>query len=77
MARLIDQDKLVTIGMGGIFPERDNADMVGISRVLDIACGPGSWVHDVAHTYPNIDVTGVDVSENMIQYARAMPKCVN
>ncbi len=28
-------------------------------------------MHDVAHTYPEIEVTGIDISHNMIAYARA------
>ena len=71
MARLLDQDKFVTEAMGGIFPERDNADMEGIERILDIACGPGGWVHDVAYEYPTIEVTGIDISQRMIAYAQA------
>ena len=38
MARLIDQDSLITRGMGGLLPERSN-DFTGIHRVLDGA-GP-------------------------------------
>ena len=34
MARLIDQDRLITRGMDGLLPERSN-DFTGIHRVLD------------------------------------------
>src|SRR5579859_6069735 len=68
MARLLDQDKMLTQAMGGIFPER--ADLSEIFDVLDIACGPGGWVHEVAHTYPEMEVVGVDISQRMITYAR-------
>lgn len=71
MARLLDQDKVITEGMGGIFPEREDEDLTGISRILDVACGPGGWVHEVAHTYPHIEVVGIDISKNTINYARA------
>lgn len=71
MARLLEQDRLITDGMGGIFPERDKEDMQGITKILDIACGPGGWVLDVARTYPGIEVTGIDISQSMIEYARA------
>ncbi|MBA2391121.1 MAG: class I SAM-dependent methyltransferase [Ktedonobacteraceae bacterium] len=69
MARLIDQDRLVTRTMGGLFSERE--DLSTIFDVLDIGCGPGGWVLDVAHTYPEMEVTGIDISESMIQYAQA------
>ncbi|HLX39389.1 MAG TPA: class I SAM-dependent methyltransferase [Ktedonobacteraceae bacterium] len=69
MARLLDQGRLVTETMGGFFPE--DFDLSNIHDVLDIACGPGEWVHGVAHTYPHINVTGIDISNRMIDYANA------
>lgn len=69
MARLMRQDQLVTAGMGGIFPE--NIDLSGIQRVIDLACGPGGWPLEVAYTYSDMDVIGVDISERMIKYASA------
>lgn len=69
MARLIDQERLVTQAMGG--PLAEIKDLSGISTILDIACGPGGWVLDAAHRYPEIDVTGIDISNQMIRYAQA------
>jgi ubiquinone/menaquinone biosynthesis C-methylase UbiE len=70
MARLLDQDKLLTYQvLGSLFPAR--IDTSGIFDVLDIACGPGGWVHEVARTYPKMDVVGIDISRRMIAYARA------
>lgn len=68
MARLMDQDRLITAGMGGIFPEQ--IDLSRVQRVLDLGCGPGGWALDVAGTYPDMEVIGVDISERMIVYAR-------
>lgn len=73
MARIIDQDRLVTHHMGGLFPERQNT-LVGIRDMLDIACGPGGWIHDVAFSYPSINVTGIDISRTMVEYATAYAK---
>jgi len=70
MARLIDQDRLVTKGMGGLFPERSE-DFSGIHQVLDAACGPGGWAMEIAFKHPDIDVVGFDVSQAMIDYANA------
>jgi tRNA G46 methylase TrmB len=70
MARLMDQGSFMTRGMGGLFPERAG-DLSTIHDILDIGCGPGGWVHDVAYTYPDINVTGIEISKRMIQYARA------
>jgi SAM-dependent methyltransferase len=69
MARLINQDQLVTKGMGGLLAEQ--ADLAGIQRVLDLACGPGGWALNVATAYPQMQVVGVDISSAMIEYAQA------
>src|SRR5207237_9554655 len=52
----------------GLLSERD--DIAGIHDILDIACGPGAWVLEVAYSYPHIHVVGGDISRTMINYAR-------
>ncbi len=42
-----------------------------MQRVLDVGCGPGGWVLDVAFAYPKTHVVGIDVSPIMIEYAHA------
>lgn len=69
MSRLLDQDKLLTDSMSGLFSELPT--LAGIHDVLDIACGPGGWVHDVAYAHPSMQVTGFDISKSMIEYAQA------
>src|SRR5437879_13341884 len=71
LTRLTYQDRLVTNAMGGLFPER--ADLTGIHTVLDIAGGTGGWTLEVAHTYYdyNVEVTGIDISQDPIEYDRA------
>src|SRR5947207_7899921 len=46
MARLIDQDHIITKGMGGLFAAIP--DLSRISRALDLGCGPGEWALEVA-----------------------------
>lgn len=72
MARLIQQDLLITRHMGGPLPERP--DFTNISRVLDIGCGPGGWVHEVAAAHPSLEAVGIDISTIMIQYAQAQAR---
>jgi|SRR5450755_60143 len=72
MAWLLNQNLVLTKGMGGLFPEE--FDLSQASSMLDIACGPGGWVLEVAREYPHIEVTGFDVSKQMIDYARAHAK---
>ncbi len=68
MARLLDQDRLMTRSMGGLFSER--SDLAGIHRLLDIACGPGGWALEVAYSDPALEIVGIDVSQQMIEHAR-------
>ncbi len=70
MARLIDQDYLVTQCMGGPLPERAN-DFAGLHRILDIGCGTGGWLLDIAFEHPDVEVVGIDISRAMTNYAQA------
>lgn len=72
MARLMNQDRIVTKGMGGLFSER--TDLSTIKHILDIGCGPGGWALDVALTYPHIEVVGIDISQRMVNYANAQAR---
>ncbi|HEU5228423.1 MAG TPA: methyltransferase domain-containing protein [Ktedonobacteraceae bacterium] len=71
-ARLLDQDRLVTDAMQSLFPPQ--VDLSKIHDVLDVACGPGGWVRDIAFNYPEMEVVGVDINRTMIEYARDMTK---
>jgi len=71
MARLLDQDDVLTRAMGGFFPELTDEILAGVYTLLDIGCGPGGWDLGVARAYPDIDLTGIDISQRMIQYAQA------
>jgi SAM-dependent methyltransferase len=71
-ARLIEQSKLFTRAMGGLFP--DELDLSGTRRVLDLGCGPGQWADDVAFEYPEWQVVGVDINATMIGYAHAIAR---
>src|SRR5258708_22857632 len=70
MAWLLNADKIITKGMGGTLPEQ--ADLSGIKRVLDIACGPGGWTLEAAREHLEIEVTAIDISESMIRFAKAL-----
>ena len=70
MGRLLKQSLFLIRQYGGILVERP--DFKDIERVLDIACGPGQWASDVARQYPKtIHVTGLDLSQRMINFASA------
>lgn len=73
-ARLLDQDTLLTEAMGGPLSEQGEDALHGVRDVLDIGCGPGGWVQRVARDYPQMQVTGIDLSPTMITYAQAMAR---
>jgi len=68
MARLINQDRILTRCMGGLFPPQ--LDLTDIHDILDIACGPGGWAMDVAKAHPDKRVTAIDISQIMTEFAR-------
>jgi len=68
LERVLLQDRMLTSAMGGVLPEQDN--LSALRRVLDIGCGSGGWAIDVARTYPEMSLIGIDISQRMIDYAR-------
>ncbi len=70
MARLLLQARLISQNMGSLLPE--GIDLEKVHDILDIACGPGGWALDVAYAHPQIQVTGVDLSQRMIAYASSL-----
>ena len=69
MARLQLQDELMTRVMGGLLPEQPDPGI--FQRVLDVGCGTGGWLIELAKTYPHMSrLIGVDVSSKMLAYAR-------
>lgn len=70
MARLMMLAAQLSEDMGSLFPPQ--LDLSSTHRVLDIACGPGQWVRDVARAYPRMQVTGGDISHLMIAYASTL-----
>jgi SAM-dependent methyltransferase len=69
MARLMNLDRFTTKAMGG--PLAGIADSSRLQTILDLACGPGGWVLDVAFACPDAEIAGVDISKIMIEYANA------
>jgi ubiquinone/menaquinone biosynthesis C-methylase UbiE len=69
MIRLMIQDRTITEGVGG--PLSEQPDPASLHRVLDIGCGPGGWLLETAFRYPHMELTGIDISWRMIEYARA------
>jgi ubiquinone/menaquinone biosynthesis C-methylase UbiE len=60
--RLINQDRLLTRALKETLPE-------GVHDVLDVACGTGGWVIEMAKQYPAVRFTGIDISSKMVEQA--------
>jgi ubiquinone/menaquinone biosynthesis C-methylase UbiE len=67
--RIRVQDRLHTTGMGGVLSEQP--DLTAFQRVLDVGCGTGGWLIELAKTTPTCTrLVGVDASLTFIEYAR-------
>src|SRR5437879_981269 len=68
--RLQIQGQLLTTSMGGVLPEQP--DPTAFLRVLDVGCGTGDWLIELAKTMPTCtSLVGVDASLKFVEYARA------
>jgi SAM-dependent methyltransferase len=68
MARLIKQAKWLTNSLG-LVPSA--LDLRSTRDILDLACGPGEWAIAMAKHLPQAHITGIDLSQIMIDYAQA------
>jgi ubiquinone/menaquinone biosynthesis C-methylase UbiE len=67
------QDTMHTRLMGGVLPEQK--DPARFRRVVDVGCGTGGWLIELAKAYPQIELlAGVDISIHMVKYARQQAK---
>ncbi len=70
LQRLHLQDHLINMSMGGLLVEQP--DPSRFQSVLDVGCGTGGWLIELAKTYPHMSrLIGVDVSGKMLDFARA------
>ncbi len=59
---------MLTTGMGGVLPEQPDPTI--FHDVLDMGCGTGGWITEVAKAYPGVACIGIDISKRMIEYAK-------
>ncbi len=69
IARLLSLHQSLSAWTGGALPP--TLDTSRVRRVLDIGCGVGAWVHEVARDNPQMQVVGVDTNPYFIAHARA------
>jgi ubiquinone/menaquinone biosynthesis C-methylase UbiE len=76
MTRLTLQDQMLTASMGGVLPEQPDPSQ--FQRILDSGCGTGGWLIEVAKQYPTVShLVGIDISDRMIEYARAQAEAAH
>lgn len=75
LQRLTIQDALLTTIMGGPLAEQE--DVAHMRRVLDIGSGSGSWALATARTYPEMSLAGIDISQQMVDYAQKQASTLN
>lgn len=68
MDRLIKQAHLISEYVG-LVPEE--VTLTAGQTALDIGCGPGEWVLEMARNNPDCQIMGVDISKRMTTYALA------
>jgi ubiquinone/menaquinone biosynthesis C-methylase UbiE len=71
MARLMFQERLFNENMGGTLIEQDPEFVKNLKDVVDLACGPGGWILNLAYELPDTNIVGIDLSQSMTDYARA------
>lgn len=68
MDRLTKQAQMVT-RYAGLYPPQ--MQMKEEQIILDIGCGPGEWVLEMARTNPSSRIVGIDISKRMVAYANS------
>ena len=69
LVRLAEQARQIQEGILDIFPPAVDPSLV--RRVLDIGSGSGDWAIEAAQAYPDCEVVGIDISEQMVKYGQA------
>jgi len=68
VGRLFNLDLPALKKTGRVFPEQ--SDPSTIHRVLDVACGAGEWAVAATQASPQLQITGIDDSSELIASAR-------
>jgi ubiquinone/menaquinone biosynthesis C-methylase UbiE len=68
LVRLLNQDRFFTRSLK-LTPEIP--EFSRFRTVLDLGCGPGGWALELAKTYPSLQITAIDTSSRVVEFARA------
>src|SRR5712692_11658623 len=68
IVRQMKQHMMLARCLGGPLPT--SIDLSEVKHVLDLGCGAGDWVLEMAHRHRDIEFTGIDQKRSLIEYAR-------
>ncbi len=68
IVRQMKLHRMLTHVLGGPLP--GSIDLSKVRRVLDLGCGAGDWVLEMAYHHPDLHVIGIDHSRAVVEYAR-------
>ena len=63
--------------LAGIKIVLDQLDHFSFNSLVDIGCGDGRFLREVARRYPNVRLLGLDYSERAIRFAQVMNPKIN
>src|SRR6266568_658387 len=69
LASLAILDRVLIDRMDGVFAETGD-NFAGMSHVLDVGSGSGTWAVRVARDNPALEVTGLESKQEFINYAQ-------
>ncbi len=70
LALLQNEEQMMNIATEDIL--REQPEPTSLQGVLDVGCGTGQWLIEVAKTYPEISqLVGIDINAKVIEYANA------
>ncbi|KAL1917315.1 uncharacterized protein VTP21DRAFT_4971 [Calcarisporiella thermophila] len=61
LRRLVFQHYLIKMAFEGIYYPPVKETLMNGGRVLDVGCGPGSWVMEMAQEFPKAEIVGLDL----------------
>lgn len=71
IARLVEQHRAIA-QVVKLFPK--HFKLRGDETILDIGCGPGSWLINVGFKYQDVSCIGIDISKDAVNYAMLRAK---
>jgi SAM-dependent methyltransferase len=69
VTRLLLLHRYLSLQVGAVPP---SLNLSKVCRVLDVGCGVGGWVFEMAWKYPEMQVIGIDASDYFIAAAREL-----